>query len=719
MRSSTLNPRLSRFIRFIARVLPLAIAAAAPPASGAQTFQFQWPIPVRVGVTCVSDRDSVTTVMHFVAHLYQTLPNELKLQWEAPEILDFRINGYSATGIQSQLAQLTSLAAQSLPMTISRSGEFLRAPVGEETQRKLIEWLRGMAGSAISPEAWASVERMMRSPQTAARMEGAAAESWNAWVGAWVGLELDPGRQVEGRIPLVLADESVEGSVHVENQGPTPGNPRLTRLVLQTVMEGDKAREALERFARSMVRDATGREPPVDRLFRSVTRTEQITAVVDPNTLRPSYAENLTLTDTEDMQGSRRRQSQRVAYFFEWTPPLLSTGPPSPVPKEALDLYYSGRLEEAKSRLETEVQEGATNPDTHAYFAETCRRLRQPGLAVLDARRALMLSPRHSFAYQVLGDAYAPQFGPWLKASFDSTWENLLRAVACDSTDGNPWMGLTLEAMHRHRSDIERQGLRALVRTGFLTPKVLGYGRWMLRDLPDSTILITNGDMDSYPLWALQEVERLRPDVAVVNYPLLNLPWYARRTRDLHGVPLPFTDVALDSLRPELLNDTTVVYVSGKILRGWVEMKRSERLLRPFVVAVTVPAEALPPGVDSTLMLIGPGRIYRPGLGHLDADTVALRRSMDGVAAAEFRGLQTSERDRSPVRQGAPPLTANIVEGWMVYANALLEAGRSRDTAATLRRAEAFARAADVGDSALEAVVKLKESADKAAGRKR
>jgi hypothetical protein len=46
-------------------------------------------------------------------------------------------------------------------------------------------------------------------------------------------------------------------------------------------------------------------------------------------------------------------------------------------------------------------------------------------------------------------------------------------------------------------------------------------------------ILVTNGDNDSFPLWYLQKVERLREDVTVVLTPYLNTGWYPRQIRDL------------------------------------------------------------------------------------------------------------------------------------------------------------------------------------------
>jgi hypothetical protein len=42
-----------------------------------------------------------------------------------------------------------------------------------------------------------------------------------------------------------------------------------------------------------------------------------------------------------------------------------------------------------------------------------------------------------------------------------------------------------------------------------------------LKSLPKNDILFVYGDNDTYPVWAIQETERFRDDVKVVNFTLL------------------------------------------------------------------------------------------------------------------------------------------------------------------------------------------------------
>jgi hypothetical protein len=93
--------------------------------------------------------------------------------------------------------------------------------------------------------------------------------------------------------------------------------------------------------------------------------------------------------------------------------------------------------------------------------------------------------------------------------------------------------------------------------------------RSLLSGLPQRAVLFVAGDNDTYPVWYVQRVERLRPDVTVVTIPLLPASWYVEEL------------ARRDSLVP-----------IDRLARGRVSLgefaQGAERLGRPVAAAVTV-----------------------------------------------------------------------------------------------------------------------------------
>lgn len=115
------------------------------------------------------------------------------------------------------------------------------------------------------------------------------------------------------------------------------------------------------------------------------------------------------------------------------------------------------------------------------------------------------------------------------------------------------------------------------------------YGMNLLNYVDENAILITNGDNDTFPLWYLQQVEGVRPDVDILNLSLVQINWYIKQLKD-RGIPMSFTYDEIQRMTPYWVRDPETGQTRMVTLRDIAvhDIIRETGASRPIYWAVTV-----------------------------------------------------------------------------------------------------------------------------------
>lgn len=185
--------------------------------------------------------------------------------------------------------------------------------------------------------------------------------------------------------------------------------------------------------------------------------------------------------------------------------------------------------------------------------------------------KAYNLEPSYPRALYHYGYSLVPEMGMLPKnvpeeIMRDSAVYYMEKAVAEDDSLCTPYLLLWTVYISLNEYDKADEQVKALYDKEFFPPVMLDYAYNLMVGADSGAVVFSNGDMDTYPLLALQQGQGFRPDIRVVNLSLLNVKWYARYIRDWLGVPVVFSDKQIDSLPLYTFEDGNAVMLSDMLV---------------------------------------------------------------------------------------------------------------------------------------------------------
>ena len=215
--------------------------------------------------------------------------------------------------------------------------------------------------------------------------------------------------------------------------------------------------------------------------------------------------------------------------------------------------------------------------------------------------------------YSYVGSCFA--FALWIGIGVESIWRWMAERLKLSGRRNQMLAGLSVAtALLLINGRMLQANYRMHDRSGNYVPWDWAWN--MLQSCEKDAILFTNGDNDTFPLWYLQEVERIRTDVRVVNLSLANTGWYLDQLKNSrpHGAkPVAFSlsDGEIAGITYVPIDSVDAVLPSSSI--------RQQLLRESQLHGLPLPSEP----VDTMTWLLKPGLTY-DGQGYLRPQDIAV-----------------------------------------------------------------------------------------------
>ncbi len=154
-------------------------------------------------------------------------------------------------------------------------------------------------------------EKVLRSPQWRAAFAQKAGETWSAWVGAFVGMDIAPHTIRRDKVDLETGVGTFKDvAVTVTHHGAVRSAPSLALISVEQTIEGPELGNFIVGMLKDVMPPSAGSAPS----FEGARKTDTITVAIDPRLGRPHRSRHVMKIELEGRHKQRTRDTA-----FNWS----------------------------------------------------------------------------------------------------------------------------------------------------------------------------------------------------------------------------------------------------------------------------------------------------------------------------------------------------------------------------------------------------------------
>jgi len=214
---------------------------------------------------------------------------------------------------------------------------------------------------------------------------------------------------------------------------------------------------------------------------------------------------------------------------------------PQTVPRIVYEIYpdewYQQQSELWKKEVDKNPSNAAAwnnyyNANRYARFdeAQSGKRLEKLQQIITQMSKAIP----NSYEYYIL--KYKTESNP-------ENYQLIEKAYAMSPERPEAYYDLLIHHLISGNQEQFREICEKLYHSKDIAPWLMNYNYNMIMSVEPQSILITNGDNDTYPAWLLQKVKGIRTDVTILNLSLTTVQAVFENTLKARGISLSYDDV--------------------------------------------------------------------------------------------------------------------------------------------------------------------------------